>query len=695
MTNPNRPPLNPDDIDTTRGANVPPDYSEVYDVDVPASEFDDGGYVYDPDGLDNDRGYVDGGDGFDYDTEVAKANGRPTPAEQFNPTIGNQETGQPSPRPGLRERFDKFTGRDEQGIATKAAKDEENQRQQELADEENLLIRERTINQFIDRYTDRDGGTDRLILEQRARRSEYAKMLAQRSGRTVSVRTGTKLQLKKVAEDYAIATDARHRLKVESYGLTEPQDRREVALALLLGVGTAADTNDKRVMQSDGAKGEVGLLSEEVARQRLIEAGVKNEAGEDIAPQGALNKIANKWAEWSQQGWKGRGKKLLSGIAAGAVVAAGVATAGLATAGLAGGVVAFGAGGAATLGAGTLAARVGRATATAHINKRSETIVRADADSNKLADDIRARHQIQPEATDDEGQQNTPQSRRAAAMSKIKEGYRQIRSNETVNDNSAVDSTLLTEQFNAWANNKVRGNRARTAVAVGATVIAGTIGADLANEILFNGDSDVIDTAANADSIGHAYRSADNFFGGILPGDGTVSAASLEDRDNSPINRRVFGSPTAERNDDYVAPDRQIGNADGDTTAGIDAKNKADTNDGSGSSAGERAADEADADARSNATLKANATELSVKDGGNISEAFNDAPGDFEQNWNEMTAAAEAGVKDGTIRVVYPQAGNPDLFYYEAQVNGQWTSDNEAVLEELTRYTKGKYKLAA
>ncbi len=287
------------------------------------------------------------------------------------------------------------------------------------------------------------------------------------------------------------------------------------------------------------------------------------ENGEDRTS--LMVRAAAKWNSWTDQGMKGRLKKAAVSLTGGGVIVVGGALVTIAAAGIA---------------AGLSAARMAKGAATGALDRRGETINQARNDSENIITNL----------------QNS--------------NYDQMPS-----------TSILTEQFAAFARRKNTSNRVKTSVAV----IAGALGAGALSSEWAQDVANGIGGSSGTDTVNAAPS----------PGESVVAP---------PANS-------------VTSP--EIGIADGDTTPGE----------------------------------SGDAVELNVSGGDTVSDVFNDAPGSFAENWHDMTDAAANGIENGTIRM--HTTADPNIFWYEAQINGLWTSDTEEVLEELTKSSKGKFKLAA
>ncbi|HUS25849.1 MAG TPA: hypothetical protein VMY99_00680 [Nevskiaceae bacterium] len=234
----------------------------------------------------------------------------------------------------------------------------------------------------------------------KAARDEYAQALAARSGSTFTFRRGKKEQVEQAGQNYRMAVDARGAVAAAEIrqglgGTPEEDDQtvRELSVLGMLGTVTKETTTDPdgTTVESDVAvKGEAQELAERVEHHRLVRAGARNADGSAVTGVKAkLNAVSRKWAEWSEQGWKGRLKKV--GVAAGVGAAATLAVVGMAGT-VAGTAAAAGAAG---------AARVSKAAASAKLQQKGETTLKAQAENEAIIKQARGRNHSQGFNTQD------------------------------------------------------------------------------------------------------------------------------------------------------------------------------------------------------------------------------------------------------------------------------------------------------
>ena len=449
---------------------------------------------------------------------------------------------------------------------------------------------------------------------------------ADRLGDFADTTSATKEGLRRGSDDYQRSVDAwLHRAVVAKLGGSDSYYYEQLE-------GDKAEV--LRTEMLSAALEEMGALAEEVRKQRLIKAGVMDNAGNMIetqAVEGVRDQIkvwvakgTRYWAELSEKGWKGKAAQF--GIMAGAGLAIGAASA--ATVGIAG----------AAAGAAAIipATRISRAVASARLTNNSKTMTRADQDRDNIINDI----------------SGLMTQNHVKTMADPRKGVRYL-------------ANVTAEQLRNEANKSSRGNRIRAAIGAVSTTLS-IAGAEGGLEWL-------------KDHAGGWFTATET---------GTPSAQGAPTTVSAPTSHEAATSTAAAPTTEAAAPT---------TTAAPIAPSSPQPPVG-GYTPGEHtftpqppaAPDQAPIPGAPGAP--ANSIELHVdSDNETVSDVFANADGPFADNYNDMLSAAKLAQQDHLLRVVHRGSS----FYYEVRNGNQWTSNTKDVVKVLANYTKGKYALAS
>ncbi len=74
-----------------------------------------------------------------------------------------------------------------------------------------------------------------------------------------------------------------------------------------------------------------------------------------------------------------------------------------------------------------------------------------------------------------------------------------------------------------------------------------------------------------------------------------------------------------------------------------------------------------------------------------VSQDYDNLPGGFHKNWNQMIHDANAARNAGDLRYVYPEGrvNNPNLFWFQVRTGHGWSSNNSDVLRVMAHHSGG------
>lgn len=482
--------------------------------------------------------------------------------------------------------------------------------------------------------------------------TDYAEALAKRSDSTFYFDTKGH---RKATFNYARALEARQTLGglilekhlSETTTLTEAERDYEITqqvIKSMLGGEVSSPIDPTVVLTVDGTVSEIG---DAVHNARLEKMGwvADDVTGEMVPPSAGLRKyttkFVDKWAEWGTQGKRGYVKRTAVMAAGGlAVTAVSFATAGVAN---------MAAGGAATIGS-TLATtsvvtRVSRALVGTKLNKQSSTLTQARQDRTNHVENIRLDYES------------------GAANETVLRGY----------ERRAIQSGTR--------------NGRRAIIGMVTMAAAGTAG-EFARPV-FDYVSDHVSSffgghasaaapqtgASKAPEVGG--RPSATPTQGVTPKPSGTPSASPSSTPSHSAGASQSAEPTPRATAPEVKPSQPS------TGGGI----VGGTPDTGGHTPGTGNGGEAAP------TGNGNATQLKVGNSQSVSEVLSNAKGgNFSENWQTMLDSAKSAQSAGQLRVVHLQNGN---FYYQSMVNGHWTDNTTEVVKTLSKFSKGKFALAA